>query len=492
MDGRSQVYELAQWLYENRENENLSPELRKNINAAGMGLVAAGESDARLTFPDMMHSLRPNSKEYWINQEISNNTLKEALRLVSQGVVYLGDLFKQEYYQSFERSEEIVKKASPLPADYVIEVIKNIRDTHNTPGNLIWKFVGDVNDIVGGLGRFYSDSFSYLLRKYDPGTAAVFDSVTGIAGKGIGAAVGTTVEILEKHSPEAVKFVKDSYKNLMDSYPTENQKWFFEFSFGLVICTATVEGVKLIAVPLKSPKVKYTSDASAKLKLKELDIEKIDQHGEFFKNQLDPLIKDENFQRINLYREEFLPPQGAGGDVTSSGKAVKPSGKATEIGEEISVKKLKALEIKEDKALEIIKQTDIKDVTRLLKDVENKVPGIELGWPHWNEVNKLTILGREYAHVEGLVFSKHGYENIYPGTLGKIAGHSSDHPPNSISPKYIRWILESPATVMKPGDAIVRGETILGYRRNFIHDNITIIKEYDSDIIVTVILDRKK
>ena len=189
------------------------------------------------------------------------------------------------------------------------------------------------------------------------------------------------MEILEKHSPEAVKFVKDSYKNLMDSYPTENQKWFFEFSFGLVICTATVEGVKLIAVPLPKTKIiKAESQAVAnRLKLKDLDIEKIDQHGEFFKNQLDPLIKDENFQRINLYREEFLSSKGVGGDVTKTTTL-----KAVTEAEQAEVNDM------------------LKHLSKVTEENRTKIDNPPVKWANWDEIpKKIMVSGTECVMMDG-------------------------------------------------------------------------------------------
>ena len=68
MDGRSQVYELAQWLYENRDNENLSPELRKNINAAGMGLVIGILEHEKYG----KYYQCPDNKKIWYSRFIGN------------------------------------------------------------------------------------------------------------------------------------------------------------------------------------------------------------------------------------------------------------------------------------------------------------------------------------------------------------------------------------------------------------------------------------
>ncbi|UCM86219.1 MAG: hypothetical protein LF885_03100 [Rickettsia endosymbiont of Culicoides impunctatus] len=121
----------------------------------------------------------------------------------------------------------------------------------------------------------------------------------------------------------------------------------------------------------------------------------------------------------------------------------------------------------------------------MLPKVEHKLPASEVGelsqstWSNWEDVEKVIINNKEYGN---LLYTRHALENTYPASLGRVAGHTSNHPPVGIPPNFVQMIIESPYTKVyeKVKDGI--GRTI------YETENIRVITE--NNIVVTI--SRKK
>ncbi len=121
----------------------------------------------------------------------------------------------------------------------------------------------------------------------------------------------------------------------------------------------------------------------------------------------------------------------------------------------------------------------------MLPKVEHKLPASEVGelsqstWSNWEDVEKVIINNKEYGN---LLYTRHALENAYPASLGRVAGHTSNHPPVGIPPNFVQMIIESPYTKVyeKVKDGI--GRTI------YETENIRVITE--NNIVVTI--SRKK
>jgi len=89
-------------------------------------------------------------------------------------------------------------------------------------------------------------------------------------------------------------------------------------------------------------------------------------------------------------------------------------------------------------------------------------------WTKWEDYEKVTVDGREYAKVGNRLYTRHAVERTYPsGLLGR-----------SISPKFIEDVIET---------GIIRKVVINGIER-IIHTSgtVQVVTEQNDRIVITV------
>jgi len=89
-------------------------------------------------------------------------------------------------------------------------------------------------------------------------------------------------------------------------------------------------------------------------------------------------------------------------------------------------------------------------------------------WKNWDDYEKITIDGREYAKVGKRLYTHHAVERTYPAALGG----------RSIAPKFIEDVIEI---------GTIRRVTIKGIER-IIHTSgtVQVVTEQDGRMVITV------
>ena len=96
-------------------------------------------------------------------------------------------------------------------------------------------------------------------------------------------------------------------------------------------------------------------------------------------------------------------------------------------------------------------------------------------WGSWGDYGKVTIGGREYADIDGILYTRHAVERMAPGSLGNAAGGVAGR---SISPNFIKDVLDNPDSVTPVKGP--NGELRLSY----ISGSVQVITE--NGIVITV------
>ena len=97
-------------------------------------------------------------------------------------------------------------------------------------------------------------------------------------------------------------------------------------------------------------------------------------------------------------------------------------------------------------------------------------------WGSWSDYPKVTVGGREYADINGTLYTQHAVERMAPSGLGNAAGGVSGR---SISPNFVQDVLENPDTVTPVKGP--NGEPRLSY----VSGSVQVITE--NGIVVTII-----
>ncbi len=97
-------------------------------------------------------------------------------------------------------------------------------------------------------------------------------------------------------------------------------------------------------------------------------------------------------------------------------------------------------------------------------------------WGTWSDYPKVTIGGREYADIDGTLYTRHAFERLAPSGLGKAAGGVEGR---SISPNLVQDVLDNPDSVTP-----VKGPSGEG-RLSYVSGSVQIITE--KGIVVTII-----
>jgi hypothetical protein len=87
-----------------------------------------------------------------------------------------------------------------------------------------------------------------------------------------------------------------------------------------------------------------------------------------------------------------------------------------------------------ENSVEGFKSVDIDDLSAQFTSKEK--------WGYWSNYKKIVVDGKEYAKIGDWFYTRHAVENMYPSGMGKMAGHTSNHPPVNISPKLVNEILD--------------------------------------------------
>ncbi|HXL19232.1 MAG TPA: hypothetical protein VN961_17090, partial [Streptosporangiaceae bacterium] len=97
-------------------------------------------------------------------------------------------------------------------------------------------------------------------------------------------------------------------------------------------------------------------------------------------------------------------------------------------------------------------------------------------WGSWNDYSKVTIGGRQYADINGTLYSRHAVERMGPSGLGNAAGGVAGR---SISPNFVQDVLDNPDSVTPVKGP--NGEPRLSY----VSGSVQVITE--NGIVVTII-----
>ena len=114
---------------------------------------------------------------------------------------------------------------------------------------------------------------------------------------------------------------------------------------------------------------------------------------------------------------------------------------------------------------------------------EHKLPSVLFEkvptWNNWKDIEKVILDNREYARYGDMLYTRHALENTYPSSLGRVVGHTSNHPPVGIPPSFIKMIIESPET--KVSEKCVDGIA----RKLYETESLRVVTE--NDIVVTIV-----
>ncbi|RYE13486.1 MAG: hypothetical protein EOP45_21105 [Sphingobacteriaceae bacterium] len=77
---------------------------------------------------------------------------------------------------------------------------------------------------------------------------------------------------------------------------------------------------------------------------------------------------------------------------------------------------------------------------------DNSVKDNKMPWLLWSQYLKKTFEGKEYAVIANRLYTRHAVESMYPRTLGKPIGNTSDHDPVSVPPSFVEHILKDHTT----------------------------------------------
>ena len=69
----------------------------------------------------------------------------------------------------------------------------------------------------------------------------------------------------------------------------------------------------------------------------------------------------------------------------------------------------------------------------------------QIKWGYWDDYEKIVVNDKVYAKVGDWLYTRHAIENLYPLGMGMAPGHTSNHPPLNLSPKFVNDILDDKA-----------------------------------------------
>jgi hypothetical protein len=121
------------------------------------------------------------------------------------------------------------------------------------------------------------------------------------------------------------------------------------------------------------------------------------------------------------------------------------------------------------------------DASRIVDDVADDAArgagGGGIRWGFWDDLDKVTIGGREYASIGGRPYTRHAVERMTPRGFGTAAG-TNGVAGRGVPPGVVEDVLQNGA---QTGTRVVDGAT----RVSRTVDNVTVVTE--GDIVITVI-----